>query len=167
MGKKSLSVNAGETRIICAWCKVSMVETEDSMEHSCDVCRKVVGDNSSHAWIVLYIDGQGVNRRCSGIAGNWRVMLISIAGGAWQVRMVSLSQFCCKKLWLSPMWSWNVSPSSAYLGDTLDAGGGAEEAARARASAKFKDISFNLIARSESYRIEGKILKACIQSVLT
>ena len=58
-------------------------------------------------------------------------------------------------------------PKFCYLGDTLGAGGGAEEAARARASAKFKEISSNLTARGESYRIKGKILKACVQSVLT
>ena len=54
-----------------------------------------------------------------------------------------------------------------YLGDnTLGAGGGAEKAAKARASAKFKEISSNLTARGVSYRIKGKILKACVQSVL-
>ena len=61
----------------------------------------------------------------------------------------------------------NRVPKFCYLGDTLGAGGGAEEAARARASAKFKAISSNLTARGESYRIKGKIIKACIQSVLT
>ena len=44
---------------------------------------------------------------------SWRVMLISIAGDVWRVRMASFSQFCWKRLWLSPMWSWNVFPSSA------------------------------------------------------
>ena len=41
-----------------------------------------------------YIGGQGGNRRCSGIPGKRRVMLISIAGRALQVRMTSFSQFC-------------------------------------------------------------------------
>ena len=44
---------------------------------------------------------------------SWRVMLISIAGDVWRVRMASFSQFCWKRLWLNPMWSWNVFPSSA------------------------------------------------------
>ena len=52
MEKKSLSVNAGKTRIM--WCKVSMAEAEDSGEHPYGGCRKGVGDNSSYAWIVLY-----------------------------------------------------------------------------------------------------------------
>ena len=44
MEKKSLSVNAGKTRIM--WCKVSMAKAEDSREHPCGVCRKGIGDNS-------------------------------------------------------------------------------------------------------------------------
>ena len=47
MEKKSLSVNAGKTRIM--WCKVSMAKAEDSREHPYGVCRKGVGDNSSYA----------------------------------------------------------------------------------------------------------------------
>ena len=64
---------------------------------------------------------------------SWRVMLISIAGGAWRERMASFSQFCWKRLWSSPMWrSMECVPKFCYLGDTLGAGGGLEEAARAR-----------------------------------
>ena len=49
------------------------------------------------------------------------------------------------------------------------AGGGAEEVARARvrcAWAKFMELSLILTARGVSYRIQGKIYKACVQSVL-
>ena len=55
------------------------------------------------------------------------------------------------------------------LGDTLGEGG-VEEAARARvrcAWAKFKELSPILTARGASYRIKGKIYKACVQSALT
>ena len=48
--------------------------------------------------------------------------------------------------------------------------GGVEEAARAQvrcAWAKFKELSPILTARGASYRIKGKIYKACVQSVLT
>ena len=45
---------------------------------------------------------------------SWRVMLIFIAGGVWRVRMTSFSKFCWKRLWLSPMWSLNVFPISAF-----------------------------------------------------
>ena len=58
---------------------------------------------------------------------------------------------------------------AAYLGDTLGAGGGVDEAARARvrcAWAKFKELSPILTARGASHRMKGKILRACVQSVL-
>ena len=58
-------------------------------------------------------------------------------------------------------------PKFCYLGYTIGAAEGAEEAARARASAKFKEISSILTARGESYRTKGKNLMACVQSLLT
>ena len=61
-------------------------------------------------------------------------------------------------------------PKFCYLGDTLGAGGGVEEAARARvrcAWAKFKELSPILTAWGASYRIKGKIYMACVQSALT
>ena len=61
-------------------------------------------------------------------------------------------------------------PKFCYLGDTLGAGGGAEEAARARvrcAWAKIKELSPILTAHGASYCIKGKIYRACVHSVLT
>ena len=61
-------------------------------------------------------------------------------------------------------------PKFCYLGDTLGAGGGADEAARARVRcdwAKFKELLPILTARGTSYHMEGKIFRACVQSVLT
>ena len=55
------------------------------------------------------------------------------------------------------------------LGDTLGAGGGADEAARARvrcAWAKFKELSPILTACGASYHMKGEIFRACVQSVL-
>jgi len=60
-------------------------------------------------------------------------------------------------------------PKLCYLGDTLGPGGGVDEAARARvryAWAKFRELSPILTARGASYRMKGKIYKACVQSVL-
>ena len=100
---------------------------------------------------------------------SWRVMLNSIAGGAWRERMASFAERCYDLL--SPMWSWNVRvPKFWYLGDTLGSGGGVEEAARARVRcdwAKFKELSPILTARDASYCTKGKIYKAFVQSVLT
>ena len=61
-------------------------------------------------------------------------------------------------------------PEFCYLGDTLDSGGGVEEAARARvrcAWAKFKELTPILTACGALYSIKGKIYRACGQRVLT
>ena len=61
-------------------------------------------------------------------------------------------------------------PKFCYLGDTHGVGGGGEEVARARvrcAWAKFKELSLILTGWGASYRMKGKIYKACVQSMLT
>ena len=61
-------------------------------------------------------------------------------------------------------------PKFCYLGDTLGAGGGVEETSRATvwcAWATFNQLSPVLAVRGASYRIKGKIYKACVQSALT
>ena len=61
-------------------------------------------------------------------------------------------------------------PKFCFFGDTLGAGGGVEEAARARvrcAWARFKDLSPVLTAKGASYRIKGRIYRACVQSAST
>ena len=64
------------------------------------------------------------------------------------------------------LFQFQCVPKFCYLGDTL----GLEEAARARvrcAWARFKELSPILSARGASYRIKGRIYRACVQSVLT
>ena len=64
-------------------------------------------------------------------------------------------------------------PKFCYLGEsgnTLGAGGGADEAARARvrcAWAKFKELSLNWTACGAFYHMKGEIFRACVQSVST
>ena len=74
-----------------------------------------------------------------------------------------------KEVVIEPNVKLECVPKFCYLGDTLGAGGGLEEVARARvrcAWAKFKELSPILIARSAPYHIKGNIYKAD-QSVLT
>ena len=74
-----------------------------------------------------------------------------------------------KKVVNKPNMKLECVPKFCYLGDTLGAGGGADEAVRARvrcAWAKFKELSPILTARGASYHIKGKIFRACVRSVL-
>ena len=72
-----------------------------------------------------------------------------------------------KELVIEPNVKLECVTKFCYLGDTLGAGGGVEEAARARvrcAWAKFHELSPILTA---SYHIKEKIYRACVQSVMT
>ena len=74
-----------------------------------------------------------------------------------------------KEVVIEPNVKLECVPKFCYLGDTLGAGGGVDEAARARvrcAWAKFKELSPILTARGASHRMKGKIFSACVQSVL-
>jgi len=56
-----------------------------------------------------------------------------------------------------------------YLEDFISAGGGAEEASRARvrcAWAKFRELAPLLTSRGTSLKVKGKVYSACIHSVL-
>jgi len=56
-----------------------------------------------------------------------------------------------------------------YFGDLIGAGGGAEEASRARvcnAWAKFNELAPVLTSRGASIKVKGKVYRACIHSVL-
>ena len=75
-----------------------------------------------------------------------------------------------KEVVIEPNVKLECVPNFCYLGDTLGAGGGVEEAAKATvrcAWAKFKELSPILTARGASYLIKGKIYKVCVQSALT
>ena len=64
---------------------------------------------------------------------------------------------------LNKQYNLECVPKFCYLGHTLGAGGGVEEAARARvrcAWAKFKELSPILTAQGASYSIKGKIYTA-------
>jgi len=56
-----------------------------------------------------------------------------------------------------------------YLGDLIGAGGGAEEASRARVhyvSAKFRELAPVLTSKGASLEVKGKVYRVGIQSVL-
>ena len=165
MEKKGLRVNAGKTKIM--WCRLSMGQAEDCGEYPCGVCRKGVGDNS----IFCVECRRWVHKRCSGISGKLksnvdyycRRCCLEGENGLFQSVLL-------KEVVIEPNVKLECVPKFCYLGDTLGAGEGVEEAARARvrcAWAKFKELSPILTARGASYRIKGKIYKACVQSALT
>ena len=54
-----------------------------------------------------------------------------------------------------------------YLGDMIGAGGGAEEASRARVRcAKFRELAPVLTSRGASIKVKGRVYRASVQRVM-
>jgi hypothetical protein len=164
MEEKGLRVNIGKTKVMR--CRVGAGEVLKSGKFPCGVCRKGVGANS----IKCTSCKSWVHKKCSGISG----------------RLSNVSDFhCAKCVRCSPVQSEKLKEISlgaesadirlecvgkfCYLGDVVGAGGGAEEASRARvrsAWAKFRELAPILTSRGASLKIKGKVYKACVQTVL-
>ena len=111
-----------------------------------------------------------VHKRCSGISGKLKSNVDFHCRSYLEGEHGHFQSVMLKKVAIEPNVKLECVSKFCYLGDTIGAGGGVEEAARARvrcAWAKFKELSPILTARGASYGIKGKIYKACVQSVLT
>ena len=71
-----------------------------------------------------------------------------------------------KEVVIEPNVKLECVPKFCYLGDTLGAGGGSMSQSE-KSLGKVPELSPILTARGASYRINGKIYKACVQSALT
>ena len=164
MEAKGLRVNAGKTKVM--QCRVSRFQSEYSREHPCGVCRKGVDDNA-----ILCVEClRWVHKRCSGISGKLESNFDFHCRRCLEGENGLFQSVLLKEVVIEPNVKLECVPKFCFLGDTLGAGGGVEEAARARVRcgwAKFKELSPILTARGASYRIKGKIYKACVLSVLT
>ena len=163
MEEKGLRVNMGKTKVMR--CSVGAGPVIKSGKDPCGVCSKGVGSNSikctsCNAW---------VHKRCSGVSG----------------KLQGVKDFCCKACFsggtiqLEILEDISIGPERdqklacvdkfCYLGDMIGAGGGAEEASRARvrcAWAKFRELAPVLTSRGASMKVKGKVYRACVQRVL-
>jgi hypothetical protein len=162
MEMKGLRVNMTKTKVLRCQ-KKKEVQVEDSSKDPCGVCKKRVGKNS----ICCGSCGKWIHKRCSGIKGmlkedpNFKCSTC-ISGG--QNRLYEK-----RELVLGPESSLEIVDNFCYLGDVIGAGGGAEEATRARtrcAWAKFRELEPILASRGASLKIKGKIYRACVRSVM-
>ena len=110
------------------------------------------------------------DKRCSGISGKLKSNADYHCRRCLEGENGLFQSVLLKEVVIEPNVKLECVPKFCYLSDKLEAGGGVEEAARARvrcAWAKFKELSPILTARGASYPIKGKRFKACVQSVLT
>ena len=111
-----------------------------------------------------------VHKKCSGISGKLKSYADFHSRRCLEGENDLFQSVLLKEVVIEPNVKLECVPKFCYLDDTLGAGGGVEEAAKARvrcAWAKFKELSPILTAWGASYCIKGKIYKACVQSVLT
>jgi hypothetical protein len=161
MESKGLRVNVGKTKVMR--CHVRTGQREVSGKWPCGICKKGVGSNSIEctkckAWI---------HKRCSGIKGKLQDTLAfrcrnCVGGGPVQ-------ELLLKEIGLGRSDKLECVDRFCYLGDMIGAGGGVEEASRARvrcAWGKFRELFPVVGSRGVSLRVKGKIYKACVQRVL-
>jgi hypothetical protein len=161
MEEKGLRVNMGKTKVMR--CQVGAGQVVKAGKYPCGVCQKGVGSNS----IMCASCCKWIHKRCSGISGKLQKVAgfrckICVAGK--QAQSATLEEIS-----LGTDGKLECVDKFRYLGDTIGAGGGAEEASRARvrsAWAKFKELTPVLTSRGASLKVKGKVYKACVQRVL-
>lgn len=161
MEEKGFRVNMGKSKVMR--CRVGAGHMTKSGRYPCAVCQKGVGSNS----IMCTSCDAWCHKRCSGVSGRLQDVLgfrckICMNGG----QMKSVVQH---EVTLGTEGKLECVERFRYLGDVIEAGGGADEASRARvrsAWAKFKELSPVLTSRGASLKVKGKVYKACVQRVL-
>ena len=136
-------------------CRVSRFQSEDSGEHPCGVCMKGVASNSIQCVECL----RWVHKRCSGISGKLKSNVDFHCKRCLEGENGLFQSVLLKVGVIEPNVKLECVFKFCYLGDTLGAGGGVEEAAKARvrcAWAKFKELSPILTVWGASYCIKGK-----------
>lgn len=163
MEAKGLRVNVAKTKVMKC-CEEGLCQYNTG-KYPCGVCCKGVGVNSiqctvCHKWI---------HKKCSGIKGRLKENVeyrCSVCEGKRQGKEDNRT---VKMLQLGPSDSLECVDKFCYLGDMIGAGGGAEDASRARvrcAWGKFNQLRPILAARGFSLKLKGKIYRTCVQSVL-
>ena len=126
--------------------------------YPCGVCSKGVGSNSIQctsckAWI---------HKRCSGISG----MLQKVRNYRRRKCVDGSQPEMKREISLGADGKLECVEEFRYLGDVIGAGGGAEEASRARvrcAWAKFRSLAPVLTVRGASLKKKGKVYETCVQ----
>ena len=159
MEEKGLRVNMGKTKVMR--CGDGAGQPIKTGAYPCGICSKGVGSNS----IQCTSCKTWIHKRCSGVSG----------------KLQDVKNYCCRKckdgsqpevikeLSLGGDGKLECVEEFRYLGDVIGAGGGAEEASKARvrcAWAKFRELAPVLTVRGASLKMKGKVYKTCVQRVL-
>jgi Reverse transcriptase (RNA-dependent DNA polymerase) len=159
---KGLRVNLGKTKVMR--CCEGGGKVRPSGKFPCGVCNKGVRGNS----IQCMGCKRWVHKGCSKIRGRLREGLAFECSTCLNGPKVKPAQDT-KVAELLQGVNLEVVEEFCYLGDMIDAGGGAEGAARARvrcAWGKFNQLSPMLAVRGASLKVKGKIYATYVRSVM-
>ena len=133
---------------------------KDAGKYPCSVCRKGVGRNS----ILCSRCKLWVHKRCSGMKGQ-----LKDASSFECIKCKNAVVVTARKnsVQLEQDVALDCVEVFCYLGDMIEAGGGAGEASRVRvrcAFKKFRELSPILTTRVASWKLQGKIYSTCVKS---
>ena len=155
--EKGLRVNTRKTKVMIS--SKQERPAAKTGKHPCGICNKGVGRNSIHCKLWIH-------KGCSGIKGS----------------LTSATNFICTKC-LSPPTDDSLPPGTitlagnelevvdrfCYLGDMLEANGGAEASSIARVQSgwkKFKDVLPLIDSRGVSLGMKGEIYRTCVRPAM-
>ena len=161
---KGMTVNAMKSKVMVSLFGAS--EAAATGKYPCGVCFKGVAANS----ILCTACRSWVHHRCSGIRGRLQGVRTTFVCRTCQGTRRSPSVLGDGKYLTVDGAEYEVVTKFRYLGDMLDAGGGAESAVTARIRSgwnAFHALSPFLTSRVPTPKMKGKVFRACIQSCLT
>ena len=154
MEQKGLQVKSGKTKVIIS--KHNRNPQNKTGKFPCSVCRKEVGRNS----ILCPACKCWVHAKCSGLKGQFANFVCSQCSGAVADRNNEENVMLAGS---NP----EVVDKFCYLGDMLDAGGGAESSTVTRVRSgweKFRELLPLLTTKAIS--LKGELYAACVRSVM-
>ena len=160
---KGLRVNMAKTKIMK--CKNNAGQARSSGKWPCRVCNKGVGRNS----IQCTRCNKWIHKRCSGVKGRLKEDGGYKCPPCVNQSVINVGLEKDEEIVKGEKGGVEYVDHFCYLGDVLSAGGGAEEASRARvrcAWGKFNELAPIITSRGASLKLKGKIYRTCVQSVL-
>jgi len=160
---KGLKVNVGKTKVMK--CTNLPEQGDNTGKWPCGICKKGVGRNS----IQCSSCKKWIHKRCSGLRGalkeDIRFQCAKCTGKITSKEQPTMDG----KTVLEQGVEFDQVDKFCYLGDMIEAGGGAEDAVRTRVRCawnKFRELCPILTTRGASLRMKGKIYCACVRSVM-
>ena len=130
----------------------------------CGVCGKGVAANSS----LCTACKKWVHRRCSGVIGSLTVASPTFTCRRYRGQTPRQDTADMKGITVDGE-TYEPVKTFCYLGDTLDAKGGADSAIKARIRSgwrKFRELSPFLTSKAPSHKLKGMVYTACVRTTM-